>query len=171
MADKSRQPNARLLHEARKEVARRPDAPLMDGHADPVAVLQEILDARVADLRYAQQQVDSLREDELFRDTAANGRIPHEWVRLRDDWHEDLERMCHGMVRNGIAGRVAALSEARTLLMVRTVQEAAADAGLSHDQVRALGAALRRRARGTVVEPDLADPALLLAEGEPTDDA
>jgi hypothetical protein len=135
-------PNNKLILAARQEVERKRSATRL--RADPVEVLQEILDGAVSDLRFAQSKVDALPDDEVFRATA-QGVLPNEWIRLRDRYRDELERMTNNMVRAGIADRAVKVSEARAALMVAAVQDAALEAGISGDQVRALGVALRRR--------------------------
>ncbi|WP_445151142.1 hypothetical protein [Baekduia sp. Peel2402] len=135
-------PNNKLIRAARMEVERGRSATRL--HSDPVEVLQEILDGAVADLRYAQSKVDALPDDEAFRDTA-QGVVPNEWIRLRDRYRDELERMTNNMVRAGIADRAVRVSEAKAALMVAAIKDAALDIGLPGDQVRALGEALRRR--------------------------
>ena len=133
----------RLMHAARQEVERNRSASELG--SDPVAILQEVLDGAVADLRYAQTRVDELPEDQLFRDSVIEGRVPSEWVNLRDKYRAELERMCNSMVRAGIADRAVQIREAEAVLMIGAIQQAALDIGLDGEQVRELGAALRQR--------------------------
>jgi len=142
MAGRPRRGHNRALHEARKEVERRRSATPLQ--IDPIDALQEVLDAATADLRHAQSRVDELQGGELWRRTAY-GDVPNEWIRLRDKYRAELERICTNLVRTGIAERVVNVRIAEAALVVQSVQAAAIDAGISPDQVRALGAALRRR--------------------------
>jgi hypothetical protein len=160
MAGRSQRGNNKLIAAARKEVERKRSATHL--HADPVEVLQELLDGAVADLRYAQSKVDALPDDEAFRQTV-QGVVPNEWIRLRDHYRDELERMTNNMVRAGIADRAVRVTEAKAALMVAAVRDAALDAGLSGEQVRALGAALRRR----VAEQQAFEVAGALDAGEP----
>jgi len=73
------------------------------------------------------------------------GRIANEWVRLRDHYRDRLEQMTTNMVRAGIAERRLQIEEARATLVISAIQEAAMKIGLPGEQVRDLGAALRRR--------------------------
>lgn len=109
---------------------------------DPVQALQEVLDGSVRELREAQHRVNLLEEHELWRETMI-GRIPNEWIRLRDDYRSAVERIANACVRNGLAERAVAVSEARAVLMVQMVLRAAERAGLDRAQIRELGAAIR----------------------------
>lgn len=142
MAGRKHTGNNRLMHEARKETERRRSSVPLG--ANPIDVLQEVIDGAVADLRFAQEQVDRLGVDEVFRQTA-QGTVPNEWIRLRDVYRDEVERVANNLVRNGIAERIVNIKAAEAALMVQAVQAAAIDAGIPPEQVRVLGAALRER--------------------------
>jgi hypothetical protein len=110
--------------------------------AEPIPSLQEALDGMVASLRVTQRHVDELHESELWRD-GLMGRIPNEWIRLRDEYRDRVANLANALVRNGIADRAVQVQEARAALMVQMVVEAAERAGLSRTQVKALGSELR----------------------------
>lgn len=57
----------------------------------------------------------------------------------------EVEKLASMMTQLGIAERVVRVQEAQATLVIAAVREAAIDAGLSHDQVRSLGASLRDR--------------------------
>jgi hypothetical protein len=142
MAGRSHTGNNRLYHEARKEVeARRSVMPL---NVHPIDALQEVLDSTLADFRYAQDQVDRLEADGVFRETA-QGTLPHEWIRLRDQYRDDLERMLNNFVRLGIAERNVRIQEAQATLIVMSLEVVAQQVGITKEQVRAMGAALREK--------------------------
>lgn len=166
MAGRTNSGHNRLYHAAKAEVERSRSSASLG--SDPIEVLQELLDGWVADLRYAQSKVDGLPEDEVFRQTA-QGTVANEWIRLRDRYREELERASTNLVRSGIADRAVRIREAQAVLFVHAVQDAASDAGIPLDQVRALGQALRRRvneldavrdAAADIVQAGAATPAL-----------
>jgi hypothetical protein len=148
MAGKKHTGNNRLYHEARREAERRRSADAIG--ADPIAVLQEVLDGTTADLRFAQEQVDALDLDDVFRPTA-QGVVPNEWIRLRDHYREELERIANNLVRNGIAERSVNLKAAQATLIAHAIEAAALEVGLTREQVRSIGASLRRRLDEPVV--------------------
>lgn len=133
-----------LYHNALREVQRLRAIEELD--SDPVEALQELLDVAVAEFRLAQQRCLELEEDYIWRDTIA-GKQANEWIRLRDEYFERLQRLTERMVALGIADRQVKVQEAQTLLVAQEVIAAAEEAGLSRTEVRALGAALRRRAK------------------------
>ena len=110
--------------------------------ADPAEALQEVLDLHVAELRYAQAKVDALPDNELWRDTMV-GRIPNEWIRLRDEKAAAVQTTANNILRAGIADRAVRVQEAQLLLVVTAIHRAAERAGLSRTDVRKLGSALR----------------------------
>jgi hypothetical protein len=112
--------------------------------ADPIAALQEVLDGAVQDLRYAQGKVDQLTGPELWRDTLT-GKIPNEWIRLRNELRVEVERCANNMVRNGIAERAVAIGEARMVLVIGAIREAALEVGFDDDQIQTLGLALKKQ--------------------------
>lgn len=75
------------------------------------------------------------------------GRIPNEWVRLRNEYRLQLENLLDKCIKNGIAERSVQIEGAKTVLMAGMVREAARRAGLSSAQVKALGGALRELAQ------------------------
>lgn len=70
---------------------------------------------------------------------------PHRYVLMEREARLEIEKLAAMMTQLGIAERVVRVQEAQAVLVVAAVREAAIEAGLSHDQVRALGAALRSR--------------------------
>lgn len=91
-----------------------------------------------------EEVVSNLDPEDYWVVTMA-GPIPNEWIRLRDDYRNQLEAMLQSLIRNGIAERHIAIEEAKAVLLVSQIREAARDAGLSPTQVKALGASLRAR--------------------------
>jgi hypothetical protein len=104
---------------------------------DPVNILQEVLDVRVAEFRLAQQMVDQLPTEEWSKGQA------HNWILWRNMYAEQLNAMCTRLVSLGIADRAVKVQEARAVLVANAVQKAATRAGLSPADVRLLGAMLR----------------------------
>lgn len=133
-------PNKRRLAEARATTANRRSAARID--AQPVDVVQETLDGMVADLRFAQKMVDGLPEEAMWRDTMV-GRIPNEWIRLRNEYRDRTAHFAGRMIERGIAEKAVNVSAAQTALMATMIKEAAIRAGLDPDQVTALGDQLR----------------------------
>lgn len=143
-ANGRRRPNVKRLAEARAAVETRRSATRLN--AQPADALQECIDGLVADIRLAQKMVDRLPESELWRDTMV-GKIPHEWIRLRDDYRSQLSHLAMAMEAKGIAERRVRVDEARAVLMAQMVRTAAERAGLNGNQIKALGSALRELAQ------------------------
>jgi hypothetical protein len=131
--------------------------------------LQQCLDRAVAMWRYAAQQVDAIVTPEDLPDDAEVANLPveedpffevranpngppvvvrHRWIEMEREARKDIEKLAAMMTQLGIAERVVRVEEAKAALLVAAVREAAMEAGLDHDQVRALGAALRNRLAG-----------------------
>jgi hypothetical protein len=133
--------------------------------------LQECLDRAVAIWRFAADQVDSItppqaldpshpdydpdsslanlptHEDPLFH-VITNPQGPdlivrHRYIEMEREARLEIEKLAAMMTQLGIAERVVRVEEAKATLMVAAVREAAMEAGLDHDQIRRLGAALR----------------------------
>jgi hypothetical protein len=132
--------NRRLRGDAVEETAQRRSASAVK--ADTFAVLQEILDGKVEDMRYTQSKVDALKNDELWRTTMV-GKIPNEWIRLRDEYREKTEALALKLVNAGLADRAVRVQEAQMVLLAQRIQAAAERAGLDAEQRRALGRELR----------------------------
>lgn len=119
--------------------------------------LQECLDRAVAYMRFAADKVDSLMVDDLeqgeddgFFVTRVNAQggttiEPNRWYKMEREARLEVERLAAMMTQLGIAERVVRVREAEAALVVAAVREAAIEANIPHDQVRELGAALRRR--------------------------
>lgn len=142
-APSGRNANRKRLREARATVETRRSAQRLD--ASPVDVIQETLDGLVLDLRLAQRMVDSLEEPELWRDTMV-GRIPNEWIRLRDDYRAQAAALAGSMVARGIAEKAVNVRAAQAALMATMVKEAMRRAGLPQEAIRSVGEELRQLA-------------------------
>jgi hypothetical protein len=132
--------NRRARQEALAELEAEQSSP--PPRVDPVEALQDILDWKRRDMLAAQKRVEQLGEYDLWRDTMV-GRIPNEWIRIRDQYMGECFNMANSMVKNGIADRAVRVQETQAALMVVMVKRAAERAGLDASQVRALGEALR----------------------------
>lgn len=58
---------------------------------------------------------------------------------------QEVEKLASMMTQLGIAERVVRVQEAQAVLVVAAIREAAIETGLSQDQVRRLGEAIRGR--------------------------
>jgi hypothetical protein len=134
----------RALAEARTATAQRRSASRLD--ANPVDVIQETLDGLVQDLRFAQKMVDALPEGDLWRETLMSGRIPNEWIRLRDDYRERAAALAGSMIARGIADKAVNVRAAQAALMATMVKEAMRRAGLPQEAIAAVGSELRQLA-------------------------
>lgn len=114
--------------------------------------LQETLDGMVQDLRFTQRQCDALEmgegEGKYWRDTMV-GKIPNEWIRLRNDLRQQVAHLSLSLEAKGIAERGVRVKEAQAVLMAGMVRTAAERAGLTPQQVAALGTELRQLAQET----------------------
>jgi hypothetical protein len=137
---KRRNENRKRLREARATTVARRSASSID--ANPVDVIQETLDGLVSDLRFSQRMVDGLAEGELWRDTMV-GRIPHEWIRLRDEYRQEAAALAGSMITRGIAEKAVNVRAAQAALMATMVKEAMRRAGLPQESIRAVGEQLR----------------------------
>jgi hypothetical protein len=75
--------------------------------AEPEHVLQEALDVLVGDFRYCQSKVEALDEKEFWRQTLESGKIPNEWIRLRDQYRSEIEHVSLKIMGAGVAERAA----------------------------------------------------------------
>lgn len=144
------------------------------GHTIPLGIstadaLQQCLDRAVALYRFAADQVDNLafadlpegvehlselptNQDPLF-EVISNPQgpdviQPHRYLTMEREARLEVQKLAAMMTQLGIAERVVRVQEAQATLVVAAVREAAIEAGLSHDQVRILGAALRNNLEG-----------------------
>src|SRR5205085_10138403 len=96
---KGGQPKRRLRGEAVAEVAGQRQAPTV--RASHLEVLQETLDQMVADYRYCQKKVNDLPEADIWRETMLGGKIPNEWIRLRDEYGRNLQHVAIKLTQAG----------------------------------------------------------------------
>jgi hypothetical protein len=130
--------------------------------------LQECLDRAVALWRFAADQVDQIAppldsngdpevnfsnldvsEDPLFTVTP-NPQGPdlvetNRYWRMEREARLEIEKLAAMMTQLGIAERVVRVKEAEAALYVGAIRDAAIEAGIPHEQVVALGQALRSR--------------------------
>lgn len=120
--------------------------------------MQECLDRAVALWRFAAQQVDKLdftpsQPDAFFETRVGPGGatevVPNRWYNLEMVARAEVEKLAGMMTQLGIAERQVQLEEAKAALMIAAIRDAAIEAGFDADQVRALGAALRKRLEDT----------------------
>jgi hypothetical protein len=111
--------------------------------------LQECLDRAVALFRTAAAEVDRIPIDDLFiTEISSNGStrtVPSPWLVMEDAARKEIESLASSMTGLGIAERKVRIEEAQAQLLVASIRDAAISVGIPHDQVRALGAALRQR--------------------------
>lgn len=145
---------------------------------DPGELQQELLDGVTRDIRYAQSQVDALAEDKFFaevmmvRETSQQyipGHIDPQnvelvryewqvdaWIRYRDHLRGQATKLTNDMLRNGLHERVVRLREGQSALVFRFMEMVADAIGLSPEQRKALGPAMREHAgllEGANAEP------------------
>jgi hypothetical protein len=108
-------------------------------------------------MRYAASEVDKLSPDEFWVqkvDAQGNTLVePNKWYQLEERCREEVGKLAGLMSQLGIAERQVQVEEARAMLVVAAIRDAARDAGLTQAQTRALGSALRTRLRDAE-EPD-----------------
>jgi hypothetical protein len=111
--------------------------------------LQGCLDRAVQHFRYCASRADELDEDELFVSEVGPGgsllTVPNKWLRLETEMRKEVEHLASMMTSLGIAERRVRVEEAQAILVAQKVQEAALEAGIPHEQVRAMGASLREK--------------------------
>lgn len=134
----------RALAEARATTSQRRSAARLD--ANPVDIIQETLDGMVQDLRFAQKMVDALPEGALWRDTMLEGKIPNEWIRLRDEYRDRAAALAGSMIARGIAEKAVNVRAAQAALMATMVKEAMRRAGLPQEAIATVGNELRKLA-------------------------
>lgn len=138
------QANSRKLAEVQAVTSTRRSARRLD--VEPADVLQETLDGMVQDLRFAQRMVDTLPEDQLWRNTMV-GRIPNEWIRLRDTYRDKVAYLAGRMIERGIAEKAVNVRAAQAALMATMVKEALLRAGADPGLVAKVGRELRALAQ------------------------
>lgn len=124
---------------ARVAIEKRPSP-----HTEPIEALQWVIN-RCADLcRHAADKVDSLGEDELTVMTQF-GPVDNQWIRLEERFRRELTDVCVSVEKIGLAERSVRLEEARAVLVISAIRDAAQEAGLTETQIRSLGAGIRKR--------------------------
>lgn len=128
--------------------------------------LQRCLDRAVALWEFAATQTDNVAMDSdptsddegggffeiLLGPGGASEWVPNKWYRVEREARLDIERLAGMMTQLGIAERHVRIQEAQAALFVASVREAAIQAGISPQQVRLLGEALRDRVAGAIAE-------------------
>jgi hypothetical protein len=74
------------------------------------------------------------------------GRIPNEWVRLRDDYRQEVAALAGSMVARGIAEKAVNVRAAQAALMATMVKEALSRAGAPQALIQQVGVELRQLA-------------------------
>lgn len=133
------------------------------GYERPVGIttgqaMQEALDRAVALWRFADEQLDlvaatSANSDGPFEGffeelPGAGGSVrvvPNRWWTLAREARTDVEKLAGMMTQLGIAERSVRVEEARTVLVVSAIKEAAMEAGLDNDMIKVLGQKLREK--------------------------
>jgi hypothetical protein len=138
--------NAKLLHAARAEARRHADLN-PPPHTDPGEALQWLLDRLMDQAKYLAMKVDNLPEDKLTVMTAF-GPMDHEYVRAQTRVHAELASLCVNMERVGLAERMVRLQEARALLIIRALTEAALEVGIPRSKLKELGPRFRAKLAG-----------------------
>jgi hypothetical protein len=120
-------------------------------------VLDEVLRRAVAHFRFAAHQVDELPADHAFTESIdANGNKvykPHWWIQAEQVAREEVADLALRMSGLDIDARRVAIAEAQAALMVRALQTAVESIGLTSEQRKALGPALRAARELLVGEP------------------
>lgn len=141
--------------------------------------LQECLDRAVGLWRFADDQLDKVTItsadadpdapfEGFFEELPGPGGsvtvVPNRWYTLSKEARKDVEHLAGMMTQLGIAERHVRVEEARAVLVISAIKEAAMDAGLSNDQVKLLGASLRDKLDGASTDsPIRADGAKSVA--------
>ena len=114
-----------------------------------VEVLQELLDRATGNWRWASGQLDVVPASDFWvQKIDAQGNVlvePCKWYQLERAAAGEVERLAGMMAQLGIDERLVQVEEARAVMLVSAVRDAAREAGLNAGQVRALGASLRSK--------------------------
>lgn len=134
---------AKQLHAARAEARRfAEEHPSPD--VDPGEALQWIVNRVFDQLKYAARKADELDEGQVEERTDY-GPIPGQWIRMEERLRLELSSLCVNVERVGLAERMVRIQEARALLIVQALTEAAAEAGIPRAKLKQIGPAFRRR--------------------------
>jgi hypothetical protein len=137
---------------------------------DVADVLDECLRRAVGDMRFAAGYVDDLPIDDFWvKKVDAHGNIlvePHPWVQLEKLSREEVVEIATRMAGLDIDERRVALQEAQAALLQRALRVAMEAVGLTPEQQKLLGPALRN-ARAVLEGAAVEGTADLLSE-EPT---
>jgi hypothetical protein len=120
--------------------------------------LQEALDRAVQLWRFADSQLD-LVDMEIDEETGEalgffeelpgpGGSVvvqPNRWYELAMTARRDVEKLAGMMTQLGIAERHVKVEEARAVLVIAAIKEAAMEAGLDNDTIKLLGEKLRSK--------------------------
>lgn len=110
-------------------------------------ILQEVLDRAVGGMRYAASEVDKLAPEEFWVSKIdAQGNVlhePHKWYQLEVQCRAEVERLAGLMSQLGIAERQVQVEEARAVLIIGAIREAAREAGIEPGKVKVMGQKLR----------------------------
>ena len=138
MARKAKKVRSELVHEVESQRATtfQSNVPYED-------VLQEVLDLRVAEFRYAQSKVDEITDDIEWRDTMS-GKQPNEWILLRDKYAGMLAAMAKDLIAVGLAQRQVRIAEAQVEIVAVALQKALVQADLEPALVQRVGKHFRR---------------------------
>lgn len=112
-----------------------------------IDVLQELLDRCTGNWRWAAGQLDLVPPGQFWvQKIDAQGNVlvePCKWYQLERAAASEVERLAGMVVQLGIDERLVKVEEAKAVLLISAVRDAAREAGIPANQVRALGSALR----------------------------
>jgi hypothetical protein len=138
-------------------------------YIDPAEAMQEVLDGLIRDLRHAEAQVERLEladPDDYKQGMLTELLVSREegystgeeggtwsktryeqgldaWIRYRDWLRGQVAKITNDMVKNGLEERAVRLQEAQTALLTDYLEAVFASVGLSREQKRLAGAAMR----------------------------
>jgi hypothetical protein len=122
--------NRKLLRKVRNEALTRGES---EPDIQPDDALQYVLDRAVHMLKNAIKGVESLKADEVWRDTQM-GRIPNEWIRLEEDLRKEVSDHAGRMIALDIEGRCANAAEALSMVLAPVLDHILSDLGLTKAQ-------------------------------------
>lgn len=102
-----------------------------------------VLQLAAGQLAFCAHKVSELDDKEFWEKTIA-GEVPNRWIRLQRSVMHDIEKFSKTAHAMGISEREMALAEAQTLMMGELLEAVVSELGLSAEQRRQMGPAIRK---------------------------
>lgn len=129
--------------------------------ADAATIMQEIMERRLGDWRWATSQLDNVPAEEFWvHKIDAQGNVlvePCKWYQLEQAASAELERITNMIVGAGLAERAVRVEEAKAAMLISALRDALESLKLTPEQRSLVGPTLRQIAARIADDENVVD--------------